>query len=120
LTPKQSAELVADYEAGMPVKAVAAKYRVHRGTIPTFVSRAAGCLRTPGLDDDGRRSACDLYEAGLTLAEVAERLSVDPKTVRDAVVGAEVEIRPRGRQSRGVSRPASRCAQSASVSASYD
>ncbi len=102
LTPKQRAELVADYEAGMSVKAIAAKYRVHRGTIPTFVARAGGRLRTPGLDEAGCRRACDLYEAGYTLAEVAERLSVDPKTVRDAVVGAGADIRPRGRQARGV------------------
>lgn len=102
LSPERRTELVADYEAGMPVTAIAAKYRVHRGTIPRFVSRAGGRLRTPGLDDDGRRRASDLYEAGLTLAEVAERLAVDPKTVRDAVVGAGIGIRPRGRPAREV------------------
>lgn len=120
LTPEQRAELVADYEAGMPVKTIAAKYRVHRGTVPTFVSRAGGSLRTPGLDDDGRRRASALYEAGLTLAEVAERLAVDPKTVRDAVVGFGADIRPRGRQTRGVSRPASRPVQTVSMATSYD
>ncbi|MGO1266508.1 MAG: helix-turn-helix domain-containing protein [Microbacterium gubbeenense] len=116
MTPKQRAELVADYEAGMPVKAIAAKYRVHRGTIPTIVSRAGGCLRTSGLDDDGRHRACDLYEAGLTLAEVAERLSVDPKTVRDAVAGTGAKIRQRGRRARG----AYSSVQSASMAASND
>lgn len=102
LTLDQRAEMVADYEAGTSVKAIAAKYRVHRGTIPTLVARAGRRLRTPGLDEAGRRRACDLYEAVYTLAEVAERLSVDPKTVRDAVVGAGADIRPRGRQARGV------------------
>lgn len=106
LTPEQRAELVADYEAGMPVKAIAAKYRVPRGTIPTFVSRTGGRLRTSGLDDDGRRSAVALYKTGLTLAEVADRLAVDPKTVRDAVVDAGAHIRPRGRQAADVTRPA--------------
>lgn len=97
LTSERRAALVADYEAGMPVKAIAAKYRVHRGTIPGLVSRAGGRLRTPGLDDDSRRRAVALYEAGLTLAEVAERLGVDPKTVRVAIVADGGTIRPRGR-----------------------
>jgi DNA-directed RNA polymerase specialized sigma24 family protein len=102
LTREQRAELVTDYEMGMPVKAIAAKYRVHRGTIPTFVSRAGGRLRTPGLDNAGCRRAVALYETGLTLAEIAGRLAVDPKTVRDAVVGAGADIRPRGRRPRVV------------------
>ena len=99
LTAERRAALVADYEVGMPVKAIAAKYRVHRGTIPGLVSRAGGRLRTPGLGDDGRRRAIVLYEAGLTLAEVAERLDVDPKTVRVAIVADGGTIRPRGRYS---------------------
>ncbi len=99
LTPERRAALVADYEVGMPVKAIAAKHRVHRGTIPGLVLRAGGRLRTPGLDDDGRRRAVALYEAGLTLAEVAERLDVDPKTARVAIVADGGNMRPRGRYS---------------------
>lgn len=99
LTSDQRAELVADYEAGMPVKMIAAKYLVHRGTIPGLVSRAGGRLRTPGLCDDDRRRAVALYEAGFTLAEVAEQLDADPKTARVAIVAGGGTIRPRGRYS---------------------
>ncbi|WP_133617727.1 helix-turn-helix domain-containing protein [Leucobacter luti] len=100
LTSGQRAELVADYAAGMPVKAIAAKYCVHRGTIPTLVKRAGGRLRLPGLSDADRVRASALYATGMTLDAVAGQLAVGPKTVRDAVVADGLSVRPPGRRSR--------------------
>lgn len=98
LTPERRAELVADYEAGMPVRMIAAKYAVHRGTVPTLVTKDGARLRTSGLSLTGRAHAASLYAEGLTLREVAERLGVDEKTVRNAVVEERGLIRPRGRR----------------------
>lgn len=100
LTSERLAELVADYESGTPVREIAAKYRVHRGTIPTFVRRAGGRLRSPGLSDADRVRASTLYATGMTLDAVAGQLAVDPKTVRDAVVAEGISVRPRGRRPR--------------------
>ncbi|MDO5671783.1 MAG: hypothetical protein Q4G30_02845 [Actinomycetaceae bacterium] len=100
LSPEQRAELVADYEAGLPVRGIAAKYGVHRGTIPTFVSRAGGQLRSPGLSDADRVRAGALYAEGMTLDAIAEQLAVDSKTVRNAVIAEGIRIRSRGRKSR--------------------
>lgn len=79
-------ELLADYEAGMPVRAAAARYGVRQGRIPKFVLGSGGAFRTPGLDEAGRVRATALYTDGFTVREVAERLDVDYKTVRNAVV----------------------------------
>lgn len=98
LTPERRLELVADYEAGNPVRTIAAKYGVHRGTIPTLVLRSGGLLKTPGLNDEDRARAAALYIEGHTLHEVAERLGIDPKTVRNAVVAQGGNLRPRGRR----------------------
>ena len=98
LTPERRAELVADYEAGMPVRTIAAKYAVHRGTVPTLVTKEGARLRAPGLSRTGRARAASLYVEGLTLREVAERLGVDEKTVRNAVVEEGGLIRARGRR----------------------
>ena len=98
LTIEQRMELVADYEAGMPVRIIAVKYGVHRGTIPAFVLRSGGQLRSTGLNNDRRASAAILYRDGHTLQEVADRLGIDPKTVRNAVVAEGVTLRPRGRR----------------------
>ncbi|MDN4465762.1 helix-turn-helix domain-containing protein, partial [Microbacterium aurantiacum] len=98
LTIEQRMELVADYEAGMPVRIIAVKYGVHRGTIPAFVLRSGGQLRSTGLNNERRASAAILYRDGHTLQEVADRLGIDPKTVRNAVVAEGVTLRPRGRR----------------------
>ncbi len=98
LTIEQRMELVADYEAGMPVRTIAVKYGVHRGTIPAFVQRSGGQLRSTGLNNERRASAAILYRDGHTLQEVADRLGIDPKTVRNAVVAEGVTLRPRGRR----------------------
>ena len=98
LTTEQRVNLLADYAAGIPVRAIAAKYGVHRGTIPKFVLGSGGTLRTPGLDEAGRVRATALYADGLTVKEVAEKLGVDDKTVRNAVVQEGGRLRPRGRR----------------------
>ncbi|WP_442921868.1 helix-turn-helix domain-containing protein [Microbacterium sp. CH12i] len=107
LTPERRAELVADYEAGMPVRMIAAKYAVHRGTVPTLVTKEGARLRTSGLGLTGRGRAASLYAEGLTLQEVAKRLGVDEKTVRNAVVEERGQIRPRGRRPREARRASS-------------
>lgn len=98
LTSEQRAELVADYESGMPVREIAAKYRVHRGTIPSIVVQAGGSVRAPGLTEEVRARAVALYVQGMTLRRVAEELGADDKTVRKAIVDAGAILRPRGRQ----------------------
>ncbi len=98
LTPERLAALVSDYEAGMPVRVIAGRYGVHRGTVPSFVRRAGALLRTPELSDKDRLRAVVLYANGLTLKKVAERFDVDEKTVRNAVAESGGEIRPRGRR----------------------
>lgn len=82
----------------MPVQVIAVKYGVHRGTIPTLVLRSGGRLRSTGLSKERRASAVILYCSGHTLQEVAERLCIDPKTVRNAVIAEGVTLRPRGRR----------------------
>lgn len=92
-------ELLADYEAGMPVRVIAAKYGVHRGTIPTVIRRAGAVVRLVGLSDEDRERACSLYGGGMTLKQVAQRLGIGDEAVREAVVDGGGTIRMRGRRS---------------------
>ena len=98
LTPERRAELVSDYEAGMPVSTIAAKHRVHRGSIPKIVRAAGAPLRASGLSATSRAQALALYGEGVTLQEIASRLGADDKTVRNAIVELGGTIRPRGRR----------------------
>ena len=98
LTPDRRAELVADYEAGIPVRAIAAEYGVHRGTIPGLAHRAGAETRHRGLNDVGQAEAASLYLGGMTLAQAARHLDISDESVRRAVLEKGGQIRPRGRR----------------------
>ena len=100
LAPERRAELVADYVAGTPVRAIATKYGVHRGTIPTLVRRAGSEVRAAGLDAEESKLASSLYENGMTLAQVAAQMGISDEAVRQAVLNQGWQIRPKGRRPR--------------------
>ncbi len=100
LGPSRRAELLADYEAGAPVHAIAARFRVHRATVFEVVRRAGLPGRDPGLSTETRGRAASLYATGLTLAQVAEQIGVGIDAVRAAVLAEGGQIRPRGRMPR--------------------
>jgi transposase len=104
LRSARRAELIADYEAGMPVKAISAKYGVHRGTIPALVRRAGAEVRVAGLDAEERARASALYESGMTLVQVARRMGIGDDAVRQAVLDEGGQLRPRGRRPRATTR----------------
>lgn len=79
------------------MRAIAARFGVHRGSVSVFVRQADVPAREPGLDANGRARAVALYESGLTLAEVADSVGSSIKTVRAAVIGEGGTIRPKGR-----------------------
>ena len=100
LRPTRQAELIADYVAGMSVKAISEKYGVHRGTIPDVVKRAGVAVRVAGLGADERARASSLYESGMTLVQVARHMDIGDEAVRQAVLDEGGQIRPRGRRPR--------------------
>lgn len=91
---------MADYEAGMPIRAICAKYGVHRSTVSVLVRRAGLSVRMPGLDKDERARAAALYAGGMTLVQVARHMSIGDEAVRSAVLAEGGQIRPRGRRPR--------------------
>lgn len=94
LRSARQAELIADYEEGVPVKAISAKYGVHRGTIPALVRRSGVAVRVPGLDAEDHTRALSLYESGMTLVQVARHMGIGDDAVRRAVLIQGGQIRP--------------------------
>lgn len=84
----------------MPVKAISAKYGVHRGTIPSLIRRAGVAVRVAGLADEERARASSLYESGMTLVQVARCMGIGDDAVRKAVLDEGGQIRPKGRRPR--------------------
>ena len=102
LAPEKVADLVAEYDAGTPVKVLVERYGIPRQTVCRHVQRAGVVRRPKPFNDDDVASMVAMYEAGLGLERIGARVSASPMRVRRALVGAGVEIRPQqgGHQSR--------------------
>lgn len=95
LRPSQLAGIIADYQAGATVLALANKYGFNRNTIPTILKRAGVRLRGSGLTDEQIDEAVRLYEAGQSLARIGNRFGVDAHTVRRRLLDRGVAMRSR-------------------------
>lgn len=92
------AKLLAGYTAGVPVREVATRFKVHRGTLREIARQAGLAARQPELHDAIRQDAARLYADGLTLAQVAGRVGISDEAVRSAVLACGDTIRPSGRR----------------------
>jgi AraC-like DNA-binding protein len=82
------------HERGVPIDELAAVFAVHRTTVMTHLERG-GVERRTGLIQRHLDEARRLYEAGASLAGVAEHFGVDGETVRRAFNEAGISLRPR-------------------------
>lgn len=76
LSASNRADLLAGYADGVPVRELATRFGVHRGTVREVARRAGIAARQPELPTRKRAQAARLYEGGLTLAQVAEQLGI--------------------------------------------
>jgi hypothetical protein len=93
LTPQQVARLVAEYEVGADMKALAARWHMHRGTVAAHLRRAGVALRRTGVPNDRLDEAVRLYGEGWSLQRLAERYRCDDETVRQLLKRADVQQR---------------------------
>ena len=98
LSVSNRAELIAGYAEGVPVRELATRFNVHRGTVREIARQAGLAARRPELPDATRQDAAQLYAGGLTLAQVAARLAVSTEAVRSAVIASGGTIRAGGRR----------------------
>ncbi|MCD1285726.1 MULTISPECIES: helix-turn-helix domain-containing protein [unclassified Brevibacterium] len=93
------AEPLDGYASGVPVRELAAQFKVHRGTVRQIARQAGLAARRPDLPDTIRQDAARLYADGLPLDHVATQLGISIEAVRSAVVACGGTIRPGGRRS---------------------
>ncbi|WP_152024509.1 hypothetical protein [Tessaracoccus flavescens] len=98
LSVSNRAELIAGYADGVPVRELATRFNVHRGTVREIARQAGLAARRPELPDAIRQDAAQLYAGGMTLAQVAARLGVSHESVRSAVIACGGTIRAGGRR----------------------
>lgn len=86
-------QLVDDYVAGSPTTDLIGRYHLGKGTVLGVLRRAGVELRNQGLRPGDLQRAVALYESGLSCKGVAEHVSCDAETMRQALRQAGVEMR---------------------------
>lgn len=82
------------YAAGETTTALAQEYGVAKSTIIGILRDRNVVIRRQPLTADQVSEAARLYESGLSLSQVAERLQVNQETMRVAIIAVGVKVRP--------------------------
>lgn len=88
------------YLAGVTAEDVAARFGIHRLTVSRAVRRAGGRVGREALTQVEVERAAVLYATGLSLADVAKKLSLPRESIRRQLIQVGVVMRAKGR-SRG-------------------
>lgn len=91
-------QVLAAYAAGTPVKKIASRFGICRGTVWKIVTGAGQPVRSHDLPPAVREEVRRLYESGLTLAEITKKLGMGRVNARAAIISAGGTVRPRGRR----------------------
>jgi hypothetical protein len=76
LGPERVRELVAKYEAGSPAQSLAVEFEVGISTVLRILRSQGGAVRGHGVSEEIRNEACRLYESGLSVQKVPDRLEL--------------------------------------------
>lgn len=93
LSADEQGEVVKSYQAGKTINAVAREFRLHRTTVTSILDRHGVPVRSHYMTEKHLDEARMLYESGLSLARIGDRLSFDAQTVRTHLFRAGVQIR---------------------------
>lgn len=86
--------MIERYEAGETSTALAQAYGVAKSTILGILRANSVVVRRQPLTAEQVSEAARLYESGLSLSQVAERVKVNQETMRVAILDAGVMLRP--------------------------
>lgn len=94
LSDEDRAAVIERYEAGETSTALAEAYGVAKSTILGILREKSVVVRRQPMKPGQVCDAVGLYTSGLSLSQVAKQLNVNQETMRVAIIGAGVEIRP--------------------------
>jgi hypothetical protein len=91
-----TAEMVADYEAGMPTTQLAGKYGLSKASVLRLLHEAGTEMRRQPFSHQEVNEAVRLYAAGLSVAAIGSLLGAHPSKVWRALRARGVVLRPPG------------------------
>jgi hypothetical protein len=93
LSASEIDEIIAGYLAGSTARELGDRWGVHRSTVAAFLKGRGVKLRNRPLDEAEVSAAIRLYQSGLSLATVGDRLDRDPNSVRLVLLKAGISRR---------------------------
>ena len=97
LSPREIENLIARYNAGSSLRALSLEYCISRSGLRHLLLGEGVALRAHGITSEDAEEAVRLYESGLTIRQVAERIGSSFGTVRTALHEHEVVMRTSGK-----------------------
>jgi len=94
LDPETVAQLVADYEAGVPTTQLTSRYHLGKSSVLRLLAEAGVAMRKRPMTPEQVDEAVALYEGGLAYRQVAAQLRLDRTTVWHALKAHGVVFRP--------------------------
>ncbi|MEL5990633.1 hypothetical protein ACOKGD_04845 [Microbacterium phosphatis] len=94
LSDEARTAVIERYKAGETSTALAEAYGVAKSTILGILRANSVVVRRRPLTSEQVSEAARLYNSGLSLSQVAERLKMNQETMRVAIMGSGVTIRP--------------------------
>lgn len=112
LAPQVIEELIIRYTAGEAIRALSREYSVSRSGLRQLLQGEGVALRKQGITPEDAKNAVRLYETGLTITQVVERIGYSYYAIRTMLHEQGVALRAPGR-GRRVTSPvrARRCPQ---------
>jgi len=93
LAPDAIIQFEEDYQAGLTIQELAAKYGVHRTTATRHLKERGIPIRKQTMGEKDIARAVQLYQSGLSTVRVAEHFDQSPNTIRAALLAAGVKFR---------------------------
>lgn len=93
VSAETAAQLVADYESGVPSTHLTRIYGLGKGSILKLLKEAGVQMRHQGLSSDNLEEAAALYREGWSLPRVAERFGCSVGSIRKEFRNHGVQIR---------------------------
>jgi hypothetical protein len=84
---------VTAYQAGTTTTELMRTYRIGKGTVLRILEQAGVSMRRQGLPADRLGEAIRLYESGLSLKAVGQRLGCSSDAVRRSLLAAGITMR---------------------------
>lgn len=96
LEPATITEIVEAYKAGESTPSLRQRFKLSSTAILRLLADHDVKMRGQGLREADVLAIIELYEQGLTLAQLAAQYETAPGTIRRALVAGGVTLRPRG------------------------